>query len=311
MKETQKYLWQNGNIIAHHESVQPSQEISSTWLLTIFEDIRAYWQASSRHQQLFRPQDHIQRFRQSLTCLARHSSFSNDDLLQGCIRVLAENNIKEDAHLIMSATVPHSRCMPCSVPHRQMNQPLVTISVVTATHSAKTDTGISCMISNWRQINDDAIPAVIKSNAHYTNTWLAQNDAVNCGFDHAIMLNQNGKLSQAAEYNLAVISGNNLIAPPALNAITGGITLDTIMHMATKSGLSIQQREIDRTELYLADEVMLCGTVAEILPITSIDKRPIGNGKPGLLTRHFQHQYEVLTRLEPDTQWSTAVPVQL
>jgi branched-chain amino acid aminotransferase len=170
--------------------------------------------------------------------------------------------------------------------------------------------GVTASISSWRRISDDSMPPRIKAGANYHNSRLAHHEAVRNGFNTALLLNHRGNVSEAPGSCVVMIRDGALITPPGTSGVLEGITLATVAELAHEHlGIAVERREIDRTELYVADELFLCGTLAEIQPLVSIDHLPVGDGTPGQLTRALQQLYEAAVRAEPAyAKWSTLVP---
>ena len=175
------------------------------------------------------------------------------------------------------------------------------------------DKGLDVMVSAWRRVNDNMIPARGKVSGAYINSSLAKDDAQTYGFDEAIMLNDAGKVGEGSAANLMMVRNGVLVTPPITADILEGITRRSIFTLATDLGISIEQREIDRTELYLADELFFCGTGAQVSPIASVDRRPVGDGKVGELTKAIYARFHdaVRGKLPEYSEWLTQVPIQV
>jgi len=153
------------------------------------------------------------------------------------------------------------------------------------------DRGLSLTVSGWRRNDDNAIPARAKATGGYLNAALAVADAQEAGFDEAIMLTQDGHVSEASSANLFMVVDGRLVTPTSADDILVGITRGAVMQVAGSLGIPVQERRIDRTELYGADEMFLCGTGVQVAPVTSIDGRSLGDGKMGEVTRAIQDTY--------------------
>ncbi len=173
------------------------------------------------------------------------------------------------------------------------------------------DRGISMMVSAWQRVNDNMIPARGKVSGAYINSSLAKDDALSYGFDDAIMLNSQGKVGEGSAANLMMVRNGVLITAPITADILEGITRRTVFQIATDLGVTIEQRTIDRTELYLADEIFLCGTGAQITPVFSVDKRQVGNAQVGSITKEIYSVYHDLVRGKVDKyeELLTRVPI--
>jgi branched-chain amino acid aminotransferase len=176
----------------------------------------------------------------------------------------------------------------------------------------KADKGAKVCVSAWRRVDDGAIPARGKVNGAYVNSALIKSDAVLSGYDEAIVLNQNGHVSEGSAANFMMVRDGVLITPPITDNILEGITRRTIMHLAqTELDLDVVERPIDRTELYLCDEAFFCGTGAQVTAIGSVDNRQLGDGGVGPITGQIRDLYfdVVYGRLPKYSDWLFPVPV--
>jgi branched-chain amino acid aminotransferase len=189
----------------------------------------------------------------------------------------------------------------------------VHITAVPMPRSEGYRTGVAACVSSWRRISDDTMPPRIKAGANYQNSRLAHQEAVRNGFDTTLILNQWGRIAEAPGANVIMVRDRKLVTPPGTSGVLEGITLDSVLRLAQDElGLTIEKRDIDRTEAYVADELFLCGTLAEILPVVTLDRLAIGTGVPGPITRHLQHLYERAVRAAgiDYRDWVTAISGQ-
>ena len=153
------------------------------------------------------------------------------------------------------------------------------------------DNGLSVMVSSWNRIQDNAIPARGKVSGSYINSAITKDEAVEYGFDDAILLNSRGKVSEGSACNLMLVRRGVLVTPPVTADILEGITRRSVLQMARDAGLAVEEREVDRTELYVAEELLFCGTGVQVMPVTKIDRRPVGDGKVGPITAMIQQTF--------------------
>jgi len=157
--------------------------------------------------------------------------------------------------------------------------------------------GITACVSSWERINDRSISPKVKAGANYINSRMAQLEALENGYDSAILLNREGKVSEAPGACIFAVRQSMLITVPVTASILESITRDTIMRIARDDlGITVVERDIDRTELYICDEIFLCGTTTEIVPVVSVDKIIIGNGEIGKLTKSIRERYFDIVR---------------
>jgi branched-chain amino acid aminotransferase len=158
------------------------------------------------------------------------------------------------------------------------------------------DNGIACHVSSWRRVDDNAIPARAKITGSYVNAALAKSEAEEAGFAEAIVLTQDGHVSEASAANLFLVRDGKLITPPATDNILEGIVRGNVMRIAADLGLQVEVRSIDRTELYICDEMFMCGTGVQISPVTSVDHRDVGTGEVGTITKRISKTYFAAVR---------------
>jgi len=173
-----------------------------------------------------------------------------------------------------------------------------------------TTAGIRCQVSTWRRIDDNTAPARSKGSGIYVNSALAKTEAFLNGFDEAIFLNQDGHVSEGSAENIFIVRGGQLITPPPSANIVEGITRSTLMSFARDElGIEVVERQMGRSELYVADEVLLCGTGAEVSAVIEVDRRPVGEGTPGPITRKLQELYFAACKGEDDRYAGWLTPV--
>src|SRR5690606_23025452 len=169
--------------------------------------------------------------------------------------------------------------------------------------------GVNLCISSWVRNMDNSIPAKAKINGSYVNASLMKNEALLNGYDDAIALDHNGHVAESTVANLFIVRGGKLATPDTSTDILEGITRDSLLEIAPSLGYEVEERSIDRTELYKASEAFICGSSAKIIPVLSIDKRAIGDGQPGPITKALIENYDqiLLGKNEAFAQWTTTV----
>lgn len=280
--------WQNGSIIPTERCVLHARSQGAFWGANAFEGIRAYWR-DDRSYALFRLDDHLDRLRQSMRSLHMPCRHSTDELRQACLDLVAANACGEDLHVCVTG---YFDVAPNFDSLNHTTNAGVHITVIVAGRSPRYEHGVAVGVSSWRRISDDSMPPRIKTGANYHNSRLAHQEAVRNGYDTALLLNERGKVAESPTSCLVMVRGRSLVTPPGTAGVLEGLTVDTLATLTEDLGLTLERRDIDRTELYAADEVMLCGTLAEIQPVVSVDRIPVGTGQPGPLTRSLQQAYE-------------------
>lgn len=253
----------------------------------VFEGIRAYWNADE--QQLFglHLKEHYARLHRSCRIMRISLPYTIEDLVGITLELLRKCGYREDAYV---RPVAYKSSPLIGVRLHDLEDSFTVFAVPFGTY-IDIDRGISCGVSSWRRTDDNAIPARSKITGAYVNAALAKTDAQEAGFDEAIVLTQDGHVSEGSAENLFLVRDGVLTTPPASDNILEGIVRASVLTIAADAGIPTAIRQVDRTELYIADEVFLCGTGAQISPVTSIDHRTIGKGEPGPITTKVSRVY--------------------
>ena len=254
----------------------------------VFEGIRGNWNHSQEQLYLFRPREHIERLRQSAKIMRMQLNYSDDELVKITHELALKNGYTEDVY-IRPMVYKSSEAVGVRM-HDLEDDFLLFVTPFGA--YLDTEIGARCMTSSWRRIDDTMIPARAKVNGLYVNNAMAKTEAQLNGFDEAIMLNVDGHISEGSGENIVMIKGGTIITPPPQDNILEGITLETVLSVAQKDlNLPIVRRSIDRSELYIAEEVLMTGTAAHVTPVTEVDRVPVGSGKPGPISKKLQDTY--------------------
>lgn len=254
----------------------------------VFEGIRGNWNEEEEQLYLFRVREHVERIRQSAKIMRMELRYSDDEIDEMVLEVAKRSAYSEDVYIrpmVYKSTEEVGVRM-----HNLDDEFLLFVTPFGA--YLDPDAGARCMTSSWRRIDDTMIPARAKVNGLYVNNAMAKTEAMNNGFDEAIMLNSDGHVAEGSGENIVIIRHGALITPPPQDNILEGITLETALELAQRElNLTVQRRTIDRSELYIADEVFMTGTAAHVTPITEIDRVPIGDGSPGAISKQIQERY--------------------
>jgi branched-chain amino acid aminotransferase len=272
----------------------------------VFEGIRAYWNADE--EQLFGLElvPHYRRIRASAALLMMEITQSAEELAAITVDLLRRDNLREDVYV---RPIVYKSTETIGVRLHNLDAD-ITIFAVPFGQYIDTDDGIRAQVSSWRRVDDNAIPARGKITGAYINGALAKSEAQLNGFDEAIVLTADGHVSEGSAENIFIVKDGVLLTPPVTDNILEGITRRRLIEMA-RSDLAIDatERSIDRTELYVADEVFLCGTGAQISAVVEIDRRRIADGRPGKVTRALSERYfdAVRGRVPAYRDWLTPV----
>ncbi len=271
-----------------------------------FEGIRGNWNAEQGQLYLFRMKEHYERMRQGCRLLKIDLPYSIEELCSITTELVEKSGYREDVYI---RPLAYKSSQAVGVRLHDLEDDFFII-VTTLPAYLDTDNGVRCCTSSWRRVDDTMIPPRGKITGIYVNSALAKTEANELGFDEAILLNQDGHVSEGSGENIFIVSGNTLVTPPSSDNILLGITRDTVIQLARNElGIETVERSIDRSELYLADEAFFTGTAAHVSPILEIDHRPIGNGKVGKVTKKLQQLYfDVIRGKNPKYfHWCTPV----
>ena len=283
-----RWVWFNGDFARYRDAKLGAMTHALHYGTGCFEGIRAYWSEEAGKLFVLRALEHYDRLRNSAKILHMGLPMSSTEMCAVTVELLRRNGYREDVYI---RPLCYKASEEIGVRLHNLEDGFL---IYTAPFGAYVDIdkGIRCMVSTWRRVDDNAAPARAKCTGIYVNSALAKTEAIESGYDEAIMLTQEGHVSEGSAENLFIVRHGVVITPPASENILEGITRATIMHLAVEElGLDVQERSIDRSELYVADEVFLCGTGAQISPVVEIDRRAIGDGEPGPLTSRLQTIY--------------------
>lgn len=272
----------------------------------VFEGIRAYWNADEGQLYALELVPHYERLKASARLLMMEIPYTAEQLAANTVEVLRRCGVREDAYV---RPIVYKSSETIGVRLHNLEADVVIFAVPFGQY-IDTEGGIRAQVSSWRRTDDNAIPARGKITGAYVNGALAKSEAQLNGFDEAIVLTQDGHVSEGSAENLFIVKGGRLITPPVTDNILEGITRRRLMQIARERlEVPAEERSIDRTELYTADEVFLCGTGAQLSPVVEIDRRMIGNGRPGPITRQLHDIYfeAVRGKVEAFRDWLTPI----
>ena len=258
----------------------------------VFEGIRAHWDESSEQLYVLRQKEHYERWKQNCGILRIEVPATPDELCAITLELLHRNNFRTNVYIRPLAYKCAERVGVS--PDDQDAFAIVALPFGEYLHAEK---GIHAGVSSWQRIQDNVIPARAKICGVYVNSALASDDARRNGFDEAILLNSNGHVAEGATCNLFMVRHGELITPPVNEDVLEGITRDAVMQLTERElGVRVVERAIDRSELYICDELFFTGTAVGITPVVRVDHRPVGPGEIGAITRQVQQLYFDATR---------------
>ncbi len=253
-----------------------------------FEGIRGNWNDEQQELFLFRVKEHYERMLKGCRILKIRLPYSVNELCQLTVKLVQESGYREDVY-IRPMAYKSSEAIGVRL-HDLEDDFFIIVATLPAYLDA--EKGVRCCTSSWRRVDDTMIPARGKITGIYVNSALAKTEANERGFDEAILLNQDGHVSEGSGENIFLVFEGKLVTPPSSDNILLGITRDTIIQLARNElGIETVEMSVDRSELYLADEVFFTGTAAHVSPVLEIDHRPVGDGKVGKVTKELQRLY--------------------
>ena len=254
----------------------------------IFGGLRGYWNDEEKQLFVFRPRDHYQRFLESAKLMLMELPYSEDDLVQFTLDLLRAENFHTDCYI---RPICYFNDEIIGVRLHNLHAEVTIVAIPFGSY-VENEEGSHVTFSSWRRIDDNMIPARGKIAGAYVNSAFIKTDAQRAGFDEAIVLNQDGHVAEGSAENLFIVRKGIVCTPPITENILEGITRRTVMMlMRDELGLEVVERPIDRTEVYLAEEVFFCGTGVQVAAITAVDHRPIGSGKLGPVAKELRRVY--------------------
>ena len=276
----------------------------------VFEGIRGNWNADHEKLYVFRMREHYERLMQGCRIMMMDIPYSVDDLCDITLDLLQRCGYKEDLYIRPLAYKSEERVANLKLQDLSSD---FTLIVVPFGAYIDVEGAIRCCTSSWRRVDDTIIPPRVKISGHYVNSILAKTEATLSGFDEAIMLTQDGDVSEGSGENLFLVSKGVLHTPLVADNNLTGITRDSAIRIATDElGLDVVERRIRRSELYLADEIFLTGTAAHVTPVGELDVRPIGDGGVGPITQQINEMYlDIIAGNNPKyMDWCATAPLE-
>ncbi|MCH7952654.1 MAG: branched-chain amino acid transaminase [Chloroflexi bacterium] len=259
----------------------------------VFEGIRGNWNEDEDQIYVFRVKEHFDRLRKSCKIMQIDFQYETEELISLVTKLVEMSDYHEDVYL---RPLAYKSGEVLGVRLHDLEDDFL-IFIAPFGPYLDIEKGARCQTSSWRRVADTGIPARAKITGIYANSALAKTEAQLNGFDEAIMLDERGHISEGSGENIFVVIDGRIITPPPSSDILVGITRDTVMTLARDElGLEVVERDIDRTEVYTADECFMTGTAAHVTPVVELDRRAIGNGKMGAVTADLVKLYfEIIT----------------
>jgi branched-chain amino acid aminotransferase len=275
-----------------------------------FEGIRAYWNQDEEQLYVFRLKEHYERMHRSCRILRIELPYSVEELASITLDLLRKEGYHQDAYIRPLAFKADEIV---GVRLHDLTDAFTIFAIPFGRYIEKEE-GAHVCVSGWRRVDDNAAPARAKITGTYVNSALAKTDAILSGYDEALVMTQDGHISEGSAENIFILRNGQLVTPPVSSNILEGITRETVVEIAREEmGIATIERPIDRSEVYVCDEALLCGTGVQVAAITQIDHRPIGSGSIGPVVSRLRELYfDVVRNRNPKYgNWCTPVYDQL
>lgn len=300
------WVFYEGEYVRYHDVHLGLMTHALHYGTAVFEGIRAYW--NKKREQLFLLQGaaHYERMRRSASVMRMQLPYSTEELVNFTLALLRRNEYKSDVYV---RPLLYTSSEEIGVRLHNLDRGFFIYSTPFGNY-VEIEGGIRCMVSSWRRVPDQSLPARAKVSGAYAQSALAKSEAVEGGFDEAIVLAVDGHVSEGSAENIFMLKEGVFVTPPVTDDILEGVTRQLLIKMI-KDELNLQviERSIDRTELYTCDELLMCGTGAQISPVVEVDRRAVGNGKVGEFTQELQNIYFNAVRGETPKYKDWTIPV--
>lgn len=298
-----EFVWFDGKFVKWHEAKVPIYTHALHYGTAVFEGIRGY--AAKNNLYIFRLQDHMERLHRSAGVYSLSLNYSAKELADATVELLKKNKAKESCY-IRPLTFVGMHGIDLNVTR---DSPTHTVIITFPFAKYFKGEGIKACVSSWRRIHDSTTPPLAKAAGNYLNSILATQESKRNGYDESILLDMSGTVSEASGENIFLVRRGKIYTPYFADSALEGITRESAIAIARKIGHEVIERPIPRTELYMADEIFLTGTAAEIVPVTSVDGHVVGSGKEGPVTKSIREMYEkvVSAGVKDYMDWLTPV----
>ena len=297
-----RLIWLNGEIVHVNDARINVLSPTSQFGLNVFEGIPCFWNEEKRELYAFRLNDHYVRLMRSARLLHINCSYSINEISRALRDVIKANEYQEDLSVRQTLFVEGFGSWASKEPTGMFVAPIP--KKMTSLEYNKI--GLNCCTSSWRRINDVSLSPRIKCGANYINSRMAQLEALRNGYDTAILMNEFGKIAEGPGSCFFLIRDNKLVTPLITDSVLESITRDTVIQIAKEMGICVEERTIERTELYMCDGAFLCGSSMGITPIYSIDKCGI-NGDSDIIKEIHKKYFSIVRGTGEHREWLTVV----
>jgi len=300
------YAYFEGQIVPYSEAKVGILTHALNYGTAAFGGLRGYWNPEREQLYLFRPRDHYVRLLNSAKMLCMEFEHTPESLTEVTIELLRTEGHKQDVYI---RPLVYKSEEGIGVKLHGVEDALSIVSLPFDRYVSN-DTDAHVTFSSWRRVDDNVIPARGKISGAYANSAFIKTDALRAGFDEALVLTEDGHISEGSAENIFMLRDGVLITPPITDNVLEGITRRSVMVLAEKElGLQVVERSIDRTEVFICEELFMTGTAAQVTAITRVDYRAVGDGKMGAITAQLRELYDQTVRgKNPNfSKWNTPV----
>jgi branched-chain amino acid aminotransferase len=306
-QKTSKYIWHNGKLVPWEEATVHVLTHALHYGSSVFEGIRVY--KTPKGLMGFRLTDHVERMFASAKVYWLKIPFSPETLIEACKEVVSANGLNDGAYLRPIAFRGYGEMGVAGNPEEPARCSIAAWEWGSYLGDGGLERGVDVCISSWQRVAPNTVPALAKAGGNYLSSILVTLEARRLGFAEGIALNSQGFVSEGAGENLFLIRDGVVYTPPVAASILSGITRHTVVMLARSLDLEVLEQNIPRELLYMADEVFLTGTAAEVTPVRSVDKITVGSGKRGPITEKIQQAFFGLFDGTTDDRWGWLEPI--
>jgi branched-chain amino acid aminotransferase len=306
-RETPRYLWRSGELVEWDKATVHISMLGWTAISAVFEGIRAYWDAQNEDLYIFHLDAHLKRLFQSMKIMRMTSPFDREQLVQAIRDVLQANEYAGDVYIQPMAYFGGGIPGYLAVLERPGE---IVITARPSTSNLGRAKAANCNVSSWTRISDNVMPPRVKAITNYQNSRYVSTESQANGYDFGIILNKEGKVSEASYACIYIVRDGVAITPPVSAGILESVTREVVRKLLEKEmNVQVIERDVERTELYIADEVFICGTAVEIQAVGSVDKYQVGDGEAGPVVSKLTGLFERVVRGRESgyARWCTPV----
>ena len=301
------YLWRSGELVEWEKATVHISMLAWSAISAVFEGIRGYWNSETQQLYVFHLEAHLKRLFQSMKIMRMTSPYSKDQLAEAIVGLLRSNECRSDTYVQPLAYFGGGVPGYLAVLEQPGEIVITTRSASSGLDEAK---AARCNVSSWTRISDNVMPPRAKAITNYQNSRYVSTESHINGYDYGIILNPNGKVAEASYACIYLIRDGVALTPPWSAGILESVTREVVKELLTEElGIPVLEREIDRTELYLADEVFICGTAVEVEAVGSVDKYTVGDGDQGPVVTRLKGLFRNVVRGDDPKRSAWRTPV--